>query len=198
MPNLSVDPHRVPYMGLEWNKLIVDQLEFYWDVHLRARLDGLTDDEYFWEPVAGAWNVRRTDDGVWAMDWTRPEPQPSPVTTIAWRMMHIAATGFANRASAFFGEDPWPDVDMNHSARYPASMPATAADAVAYMERSYLAWMQGIAALDEKEMARPLGPKGGPYADDSMAALIVHINREVMHHGGEIGLLRDLYARKYS
>jgi hypothetical protein len=26
-----------------------------------------------------------------------------------------------------------------------------------------------------------------------MVALIVHINREVMHHGGEICLLRDLY-----
>lgn len=185
-------------MGLEWNKLIVEQLEFYWDVHLRPRLDGLTDEEYFWEPVAGAWNVRRTDDGTWAMDWAQPEPQPTPVTTIAWRVMHIAATGFANRASALFGEDPWPDLDMNDPARYPASMPATASDAVAYMERSYGAWMQGISALDEKEMARPLGPKGGFFAEDPMAALIVHINREVMHHGGEIGLLRDLYSRKYS
>jgi hypothetical protein len=26
-----------------------------------------------------------------------------------------------------------------------------------------------------------------------MAALIVHVNREVMHRGGEIGVLRDLY-----
>jgi hypothetical protein len=26
-----------------------------------------------------------------------------------------------------------------------------------------------------------------------MAELIVHINREVMHHGAEICLLRDLY-----
>jgi hypothetical protein len=26
-----------------------------------------------------------------------------------------------------------------------------------------------------------------------MAALIAHVNREVMHHGGEICLLRDLY-----
>jgi hypothetical protein len=26
-----------------------------------------------------------------------------------------------------------------------------------------------------------------------MAGLIAPINREVMHHGGEIGLLRDLY-----
>jgi hypothetical protein len=29
-----------------------------------------------------------------------------------------------------------------------------------------------------------------------MADLIVHINRETMHHGAEIGLLRDLYARR--
>jgi hypothetical protein len=25
------------------------------------------------------------------------------------------------------------------------------------------------------------------------AALVAHVNREVMHHGGEICLLRDLY-----
>jgi hypothetical protein len=30
-----------------------------------------------------------------------------------------------------------------------------------------------------------------------MAALIVHINREVMHHGGEIGVLRDLYRAQH-
>jgi len=42
-------------------------------------------------------------------------------------------------------------------------------------------------------LERPLGPKGGAYADDSMLALVAHVNREVMHHGGEICLLRDLY-----
>jgi hypothetical protein len=26
-----------------------------------------------------------------------------------------------------------------------------------------------------------------------MAALVLHINREVIHHGAEIALLRDLY-----
>jgi hypothetical protein len=31
-----------------------------------------------------------------------------------------------------------------------------------------------------------------------MAGLIVHINREVMHHGGEICLLRDLYRAALS
>jgi DinB superfamily len=118
------------------------------------------------------------------------------MTTIAWRMMHIAATGLANRTSAFFGEDPFPDVDMNDAKRYPPSVPGTAAEAVEYLEQTYTAWLAGISKLDDDGMARKLGPKGGPYADDTMAALIVHINREVMHHGGEIGLLRDLYARR--
>jgi DinB superfamily len=183
-------------MGLKWTELIVGQLEFYWDVHLRPRVEGLTDDEYFWEPVPGMWSVRRDDSGHWVQDWAWPVPQPEPMTTIAWRMMHIAATGLSNRAGAFFGEDPFPDVDMNDPTRYPANLPNTAADAVAYLDEAYAAWMAGISALDEQDMARKLGPKGGQYADDTMAGLIVHINREVMHHGGEIGVLRDLYARR--
>ena len=46
-------------MEFDWGRLIVGQLEFYWDVHLRPRLDGLTDEEYLWEPVTDAWNLRR-------------------------------------------------------------------------------------------------------------------------------------------
>jgi hypothetical protein len=29
-----------------------------------------------------------------------------------------------------------------------------------------------------------------------MAAPILHVSRKTMHHGGEIGLLRDLYRRQ--
>jgi hypothetical protein len=29
-----------------------------------------------------------------------------------------------------------------------------------------------------------------------MAALVLHINREVLHHGAEIALLRDLYRSR--
>lgn len=179
-------------------KLIAGQLEFYWDVHLRPRLDGLTDDEYLWEPVADCFSVRPGADGLWVMDssWPGPAPDPAPVTTIAWRMMHIAATGFHNRASAFFGEDPWPDAGMNDWVRMPKDLPGTAAGAVRFLEQAYEAWMTGFAALDDDAAARPLGRKGGEYADDTLAGLGIHINREVMHHGGEICLLRDLYLRR--
>ena len=31
-----------------------------------------------------------------------------------------------------------------------------------------------------------------------MATLVLHINREALHHGAEISLLRDLYANRDS
>ena len=39
-----------------------------------AHAYGLTDDEYFWEPVAGCWTVHR--DG--AIDFAFPPPEPAP------------------------------------------------------------------------------------------------------------------------
>jgi hypothetical protein len=41
-------------MDIDWNAELVNQLEWHWQHQLRPRLDGITDDEYFWEPVAGA------------------------------------------------------------------------------------------------------------------------------------------------
>lgn len=58
---------------------LADQLEFHWTNHLRPRLDGLTDDEYFWRPVPDCWTVH--SDG--SIDFEFPEPKPAPFTTIA-------------------------------------------------------------------------------------------------------------------
>ena len=179
-------------MEVDWGRLLVGQLEFYWDVHLRPRLDGLTDEEYFWEPVDGCWSLRRGADGAYRLDaqWR----EPSPVTTIAWRLVHLGATCFANRASTFFGDGSVPeDADMADPRHVPTDLPGSASEAIAFLERTYGQWHSGIASLDEDGLRTPLGPRGGPYANDSMAALVVHISREAMHHGAEIALLRDLY-----
>ena len=50
------------------------------------------------------------------------------------------------------------------------------------------------AQLDEVRLASPVGPAEGPYAEYPFAALVLHINREVIHHGAEIACIRDLYA----
>lgn len=88
-----------------WNPLLRDQLAWHWSNNLRARLNGLTDDEYFWEPAPGCWSVRPRGTG------TAPMQAGSGAMTI----------------------------------------------------------------------------------DHPLAALVLHINRELIHHMAEVCLLRDLY-----
>ncbi|MGE5287395.1 MAG: DinB family protein [Micromonosporaceae bacterium] len=63
------------------------------------------------------------------------------------------------------------------------------------MDEAYAAWMNGVRGLGPEGLARPCGPAEGPYAKHPMGALVLHINREAIHHGAEIALLRDLHLR---
>ena len=179
---------------MDWVRAIADdQLGFYWENSLWPRLQGLTDDEYFWEPVDNAWSVRPDADGVLRMDGHgREAPDPPPFTTIAWRLSHVAVDVFATRADTFFGAGQATDTDMFDESHRPP-LPGSAAEALALLENSYRAWHDGLLSLDEKAFLEPLGPRGAFFAEQPMAALALHLNREAMHHGGEICLLRDLY-----
>jgi hypothetical protein len=55
----------------------------------RQRLDGLSDAEYLWRPVPACWSLDATGDGRHRAHRQHPEPDPPPLTTIAWRMAHI-------------------------------------------------------------------------------------------------------------
>ena len=181
-----------------WSHLLIDQLDFYMQAHLQPRLRGLTDDEYFWEPVDGCWSVRPGTDGAWFIEssWPDPEPAPSPVTTIAWRLCHIAVEGIATRVSAFFGDGSLPEALSMFDVRHQPPVPGTADDAVDLLSDVWERWRDSLARLDDEALLRPLGPAGDAFADDSMAALVLHVSRETMHHGGEIGVLRDLYRTR--
>jgi DinB superfamily len=178
-----------------WRSLLTDQLHFYMNAHLRPRLVGLSDDEYFWEPVDDCWSIHRLPDGSWSADGIRPghDSDPPPVTTIGWRLAHLAVANFGARANAVFGGGP-ADADMFDERNQPA-IPGSADAARALLDSAYEKWQDGIAGLDDEELTLPIGRKGSFYADDPMAALVMHVNREAMHHGGEIGVLRDLYSR---
>jgi DinB superfamily len=182
----------------DWNPLLLDQLEFHWGYSLRPRLEGLTDAEYFWEPVPDCWTIRprgapggadQVGDGEWAIDFEHPPPEPAPVTTIAWRLNHVL-TCFAVRAANHLGRDP---VDYDS---YPYA--GTAREALARLDGEHETWRAGVAALGEEGLMRPCGPAEGPFAEEPLATLVLHIHREVIHHGAEICLLRDLYLREGS
>ena len=169
---------------MDWTRELHDQLDWHWTNQLRPRLDGLTDEEYLWEPAPGAWTIRPgTGDPI---DWAYPPPRPAPVTTIAWRLAHIIVGVFGARVHSHFGGLP---VDYQ---TYPYA--ATAAEALEQLDEGYARWSRGVLSLDAEGLARPCGPAEGQYGDRPMATLVLHINREAIHHGAEVALLRDLWA----
>lgn len=172
--------------------LLLEQLDFYLRAHLFPRLEGLEDEEYFWEPVPGCWSVVEEPSG-WVLQQAWPEPDPPPVTTIAWRLAHIAASNIGTRANAFFGDVEVPDATSFNDPRFTPAIPASAAAGVALLHDVWERWRDGLAGLGDAGMMAPIGSFGGWYADQPMAALVLHVSRETMHHGGEIGVLRDLY-----
>lgn len=199
VPVMSTETSTQP-KAADWNAELADQLDWWWQNHIRPKLEGLTDDEYFWEPVTGCWSIRprnapsavepkhRLGSGQFVLEYAYPEPTPPPVTTIAWRLGHIIVGCIGARNASYFGGPPM-DWDS-------ASYAGTAAQALSQLDDYYSTWINGVRGLGVDGLARPCGPAEGPYAEYSLAALVLHINREVLHHGAEILLLRDLYRAK--
>ena len=74
----------------------------------RQVLEELTEDEYFWEPASPCWSVRRRNPSVrgwgsgdFVCEDAWPPPSPLPTTTIAWRVVHLAAWTDLYRQFAF-------------------------------------------------------------------------------------------------
>ncbi|MFZ0216645.1 MAG: DinB family protein [Candidatus Dormiibacterota bacterium] len=181
---------------MDWTQELVDQLEWHWRNQLRPRLEGLTDEEYLWEPVGGCWNLRRRGEsttsqaagaGAFVLDYAFPEPDPPPVTTLAWRLCHLLVGVFGMRVASHFGGPPMTYQDVVY--------PERADEALRQLDEVHARWAGGVRSLDAAGLAAPAGPTEA-FPDASMAALVLHINREAIHHGAEISLLRDLYRRR--
>jgi hypothetical protein len=191
-PGATLDDVRI-----DWTQQLVEQVDWHWRNQLRPRFDGLTDAEYFWEPVANCWSVHprgrgRTElaagAGDFVIDFAYPEPKPAPVTTIAWRIGHLVVGVFGARVASHFGG---PAVDYQTFV-----YAGTAEQALRQLDEGYAAWSQGVRGLDQAGLAEPCGPAEGRFAEYPMVALVLHINRETLHHGAEIALLRDLYVNR--
>jgi DinB superfamily len=132
--------------GSDWSTRLVDQLDWHWQHQLRPRLDGLTDNEYFWEPTTGCWSVRprgtstapiQAGSGAFTIDFAMPEPDPPPVTTIAWRLGHLIVGVLGSRASNHFGAGGVDYETFDYAG--------TAVGALGQLDEMYDAWVQGCA-----------------------------------------------------
>lgn len=170
-----------------------DLLETFDDVRSRtfARLDGLTDAEYLWEPVASCMTLRADADGVFRAD-PRPagDVRPAPFTTIAWRIWHIGADCL--RGYGRFFEDQSRSGDDRHL------WPGTATEGVQVMADDWSRFRTQVESLGDDRLLRPMGPIADPYAHESYLLLALHALDEAAHHGAELGVLRDLYLHGFA
>jgi len=180
--------------AMDWNWQLVEQIDRHWTRRLRPRLEGLTDEEYLWEPVP-SWNVRPRGApmpspapigvGAFVRDDADDDPEPAPFTTIGWRLAHMTVEVLAMRNASQFGRDPasWDTWDYAGSAD----------EGLAQLDREYETWLSGVRSLGEEGLTRPCGPAENSWAEEPVARLILHVDRELIHHGAEVACLRDLY-----
>ena len=206
--------HRTDRLGV-----LLEQFDLTYQI-ARARLDGLVspasldkgaplaprqgdgplaDEEYLWEPVPGAWSLRRrgqaasqrpSGPGEWQLDDAVGDPDPTPVTTIAWRLGHLHL-GFAGYWEWTFGE----------RRRSPAELVDFSPSAAQALERFWAAadrWRASLAAVTPEQLDT-VGFCQNPNSsapEEPFITVVAAVNLEFIHHMAEIALLRDLYRTR--
>ncbi|MFI9269584.1 DinB family protein [Kitasatospora sp. NPDC052896] len=162
----------------------------------------MTDEEYRWEPVPDCWSVRRhadgpgpradllTGGGEWGRDATSAEhPFPPPFTTIAWRLSHLSAL-LAIRADHTVGSHTLMADDVR--------VAGDAAGAIAAFDAGAGAWREALLSADDSALDT-VGHSSYPYGsdpEDPFVETVWWVNQELLHHGAEIALIRDLYRAR--
>jgi hypothetical protein len=164
---------------------LLDLADFAYQ-RLHGRVTGLTDEEYLWEPAPYCWSVRPVGDGTFRADGTDLPPEPAPLTTIAWRLSHLIGLLAAVRNATWLGVTPVGPPDRSGD-------PGTAAAAISQLAEAFASFRRHLQDADAAELGAPVGPVGGPYADSTRAAFVLHQLDELIHHGAEVGTMRDLY-----
>jgi hypothetical protein len=156
----------------------------------RWQVEGLSDDEYFWEPHAGSWSVRRrgtapspqpSGRGEWVIDGEWPLSGPPPLTTIAWRLVHLAAW------TAVYADWTFATATRSYDD---VEVPGRARDAVLLLHRVQDEFASAVTSLSDHELTEMRPVHWGEHLP--VATLVWQIAVEHLHHSAEIGVLRDL------
>lgn len=147
---------------------------------LRRRSEGLTDAEFSWQPVAGSWTIHPDPNGRWTYDYAIPEPDPAPVTTIGWQLVHLATCKVMYHEWAYGpARLTFPDLDIPH----------TAAGALAMLDEGHALLRGDLERLSDADLDGPRGHSSGT-SWPAWRIFTVMIDHDAFHGGG---VLRDIY-----
>ncbi|WJY00997.1 DinB family protein [Curtobacterium sp. 458] len=133
---------------------------------LTDRMEGLSDDEWAWQPITGDAEV-----------------------TVRWRLDHVVEVLTTSRNREWLGLAP--------STGPTPGTPATAAEALAGLDAAIRVFLAAATEVGDTA-SEPMGAVAGPYAESTKRSFVLHVADELIHHGAEAALLRDLYAARPS
>ena len=163
------------------------QLRHAW-LNARRVLENVTEDEYFWEPASPCWSVRRRGSSVhgwgsgeFVCEDAWPPPEPLPIPTIAWRVIHLAAWTDVYRHWAFTDTRPGiSDFDV----------PGDASAGLAWLYRAQDDFIDAVDGLSDESVFEPRPAHWGESVP--VLNLVTTMLTEHVHHIAEVGVLRDL------
>jgi len=154
---------------------------------VRERLDGLSDEEFFWQPIPNCWTIYQDSSGRWTYHYAMPDPRPAPITTIGWLLIHLGACKLMYHEWAYGAARlTWPDLQIPH----------TATGAIELLEHGQALLREDLTGLAEHQLDKPRKTNWGELWP-AWRIFWTMINHDATH-GGAIGHLRDLYYWTHS
>jgi hypothetical protein len=147
---------------------------------------GLNDAEALREPGTRAWSVRQDESGLWRADWTEPEPDPAPPTSVAWLLWHIG-WWWSDVTGRAFGSCP--------VEREEAVWPGRVAASVEQIRDCRDRWRSGVAGASIDDLASvELGDGCWPVDGHPFSHVTAWVNSELMKNAAEIGATRRILS----
>lgn len=182
----------------------------------------VTDDELLWDPVPGAWGVRRREDcrtadpfgaGDLVVDFDIDRSMAEgggPMTTIGWLLWHVASLPGRLVETDVLGGDRafstgWASPYLTHHPIF-----TSGAEAATTWRDGWNALRAALQRADDDLLERPIAnysyaplpPAGGllalgpPGLVLPAGSIVAGALLELTHHGSQICTLRDLFAAR--
>lgn len=124
-----------------------------------------------------------TDD-----EWAWRPVAADPDVTIRWRLDHLVDTLTDDRNRVWLGLVPSPTDAV-------PPPPDSASAALEALSAAVSGFSDLVRTLDDAA-AEPIGAVAGEYGAATRRSFVLHVVDELVHHGAEAALIRDLYAAR--